>query len=75
MQYILHDAYVAWWAFKTHHRDRAKLRIGVTHPVTVTRMAFNNSYLVQLRWPQIHILNTYEVEKAFLTAHSTTIQS
>lgn len=70
MQYILHDLYVAVWAILANHPNSRECRAAITWPVTIRQAKFHgqNTFYIQFRRPRLHLLNAYEVEKAFNTA-------
>lgn len=73
MSNIIHDAHVAWWAWRTQHRDHSKSRLQVVWPLSVKRLAPSyGAWIVRVERPAIHILNTYQVELDYMLAHPPT---
>jgi hypothetical protein len=74
MSNIIHDAHVAWWAWRSKHADHSSSRLTVVWPLTVRPLApnYNGAWIVRIERPNIHILNAYRVELDYMLAHPPT---
>lgn len=70
MQYILHDAQVAWWAFRTKHRDR-NFKIEILWPVSIKPVNpfYRGAWIVHFIKPGIYLTNPRSVRLDYLYAH------
>jgi hypothetical protein len=72
MSNILHDARVAWWAWRTKHANRGALRIEIVWPISIRRSipTDNGSWIVRFERPGLYVLNPYSVELDHMLAHT-----
>lgn len=71
MPHILHDISVWWWARSHGHADASKSTFAITWPLSIRRIrpTYHRAWLITFQRPQLHFLNTYEVEIAYVLAH------
>jgi hypothetical protein len=71
MQYILHDLHVAVWAMLTRHPHARESKLAIDWPLHIQRAVpqCNSVFYVRIHRPRLHLLNAYEVERAFNAAH------
>lgn len=68
MPHILHDISVYLWAMRNRKCDRASIKFAYISPISINQIG-PRCWQIRIGLPSIHLLNSYELEKAYFQAH------